>query len=132
MSVRMLFEGELWLVLVPILFGILLLSWGVFWSFFARRFNLPRQRRAQRLRMGRALIPALPMAGLFGTVYGLMDTLIFMKGKTGAALDMNGVVHRFGGALSTTLWGVFFAAIAIILYEMSLSQLEDADDVSEE
>jgi biopolymer transport protein ExbB/TolQ len=61
-----------------------------------------------------------------------MDTLLFMRGKTGSDFDMSGVVDRFGVALNTTLWGVVFAVIALVLYEVQIGQLEAADDAAED
>ena len=129
MSPRMLFSGWLWLL--PAGLGIVIVACGLCLSFVARRWNWTRDRRAQHLRLGRALIPVLPLSGIFGTVWGLMDTLLFIRDK-GADFEMSGVVQRFGVALNTTFWGVLFAVIALVLYEVQIGQLEGVDDGQED
>jgi biopolymer transport protein ExbB/TolQ len=126
----MLFSGTLWLL--PMGLGVMIVAWGLFLSLLARRRNWTRKQRLLYLRIGRSIIPALPLSGIFGTVWGLMDTLLFMRGKTGSDFDMSGVVDRFGVALNTTLGGVVFAVIALVLYEVQIGQLEAADDAAED
>lgn len=128
MNLKILFSGILWLI--PMGLGVMIIAWGLFLSLLARRRNWTRKRRLLYLRIGRSIIPALPLSGIFGTVWGLMDTLLFMQNKSGGDFDISGVVARFGVALNTTLWGVVFAVIAVVLYEVQIGQLEAADDAA--
>jgi len=126
MSFGMLFSGVLWLL--PVGLGLIIVVWGVFLSFLARRRNWTRAKRARQLHIGRALIPILPLSGIFGTVWGLMNALLFMRQKAGTEFDMAGVVQRFGVALNTTFWGVAFAVVALVIYEVQIAQLEGIED----
>lgn len=126
MNLGILFSGALWVL--PLGFGLILVLAGVFLAFLAKRLNWTREQRMRYLRLGRSMIPVLPLLGIGGTVWGLMDTLMFMSDKTGAGFDMSGVIPRFGVALNTTLWGVVFAVVALVLYETQLAQLGDRDD----
>lgn len=126
MDLRILFSGSLWVL--PFAFGLILVLAGGFLAFFAKRRNWTREKRMRYLRLGRTMIPILPLLGIGGTVWGLMDTLLFMSDKTGAGFNMSGVIPRFGVALNTTFWGVFFAVVALVLYETQLAQLGDRGD----
>jgi len=130
MDLSILVSGTLWLL--PAGVGAALVIWGVLLFFIARRWDWTRRRRMHQLRIGRSIIPVLPMLGILGTVWGLMDTLLFMRNKTGGNFDIAGVVDRFGVALNTTFWGIIFSVLAIVIYEFQLGQLEATDEDAEE
>ena len=121
---RLLFKGSLWPL--PFLFGLALLGlWYVAYAYGKQR-DWKRTSRIKYLVLGRALIPVLPLSGIFGTVLGLIETLAFMGSQPSGKIDMPQVVAKFSVALNTTFWGVLFAVLALILYQTALAQLEGA------
>lgn len=126
MDIGILFSGVLWLV--PMILGLSIVGFGIFLSFFAKKRAWSVEKRLRYLRIGRALIPALPLSGICGTVWGLMNALLFMKDNME---DMGGVLNRFGTALNTTFWGVIFGFFAVILYEVQLGQMKENADAAE-
>ncbi len=119
-----LFSGGLWLV--PVVVGVML----ILWRFGSTSLpGLPRRTRLRSLYFGRSLIPVLPLLGIFGTVWGLMETIGYMAtADLTASGTMGEVMSRFATALNTTFWGVVGAAANIVLYEMALAPLEAVED----
>lgn len=130
MNIGMLTAGVLWLI--PFILGSIICVWGgCIYLVPHTRFNWTRQRRIHYLWMGRSVIPVLPLSGILGTVWGLMDTLLFMGDKSAGALEMTDVVGKFAVALNTTFWGVIFSLVAIFIYEIQISQMEAVDESPE-
>lgn len=117
------------LTALPIFLGLLLCG-AAFWlcSGRARARGITVAERMRILRRLRALVTLLPLSGLLGTMASLMNTLAFM-GRQAENLNeqMGEVLSRFAPALSSTLYGVLFAMIAIGVIEYSLHVLEGSD-----
>ena len=121
----LLFKGSLWLL--PFLFGTALVILWYAAFIYGRRKDWTRASRVKTLVLGRALIPVLPLSGIFGTVWGLIETLSFMGTQAKGEMDMPVVVSKFSLALNTTFWGVLFAVVTLLLYQTALSHLEGAE-----
>jgi len=130
MNIKMMFEGQLWIL--PVFIGLVILLWGLFLGLFSKRRNWTRDKRIHYLRLGRSIIPVLPMSGIFGTVWGLMDTLLVIGRSSVKNLDMNVVAGKFAVALNTTFWGIVFAFLSILVFEIQLNQLEAIDEIAEQ
>ncbi len=119
-----LFHGIMWVIPLG-LFGFLLLilASAVFFPYMARR------KRLRLLYLGRALIPLLPLSGILGTVWGLIETIGFMAGADLASPGaLSETMTRFATALNTTFWGIVGAGISIFLYETSITPREAVED----
>lgn len=127
-ALRLLFTGGL--VWVPILIGIGLLGLCYVGHVTGRRRGWTIAYRRRILRLGRSLIPILPLAGIFGTVWGLIDTLGFIGRQSSGDIQRHvpQIMERFSVALNTTFWGVLFALLCLVFYQTTLIQLEEADD----
>jgi biopolymer transport protein ExbB/TolQ len=126
MKSSLLFGG--WTTLIPIFLTLVGVGF-VFWvGSFAHRSGWTVKKRIGWLYRLRNLIPMLPLSGLFGTIWSLIDTLSFMDQQgSGASADISKIVTRFAPALSSTLWGILGAFVLIVLAELSLHQLEEDD-----
>ncbi|MBT3380490.1 MAG: hypothetical protein HN742_10765 [Lentisphaerae bacterium] len=121
---KLLFSG--WTVFLPILATLALLLRGQYLG--GRRSRQQGRSVALRIRDARfcrRLVPGLPLLGLLGTVWGLIDTLQFM-GTSGKqmAQGMPAIVARFAPALSSTLWGIIGALICMVFFESLIHNLE--------
>lgn len=125
MVVDLLFKGYMWLI--PLTLGVILLLFLVRDVVWAKRSGATWADRLKRLRLLRSLIPALPLAGIIGTVWGLMETLEFM-GSTNVKDNMNDVISKFATALNTTFWGVTLAVLMMVFYEIQISRLESREE----
>ena len=126
-----LFAGWLWPI--PVAIGIVvILMWFVAY-YLGKRLDWPVKRRRKLMRTGRSLIPALPISGVLGTVWGLADTFTYIAGRTTSGDTMMAeVMDRFRVALNTTIWGALFALIAIVLYATTMPSLEAGENESRE
>jgi len=81
------------------------------------------------LYVGRTLVVLLPLLGIFGTVWGLIDTISYLgSADLSDPSAMPAILDRFATALNTTFWGVLGAVINIALYEPAIASLEAIDD----
>jgi biopolymer transport protein TolQ len=64
-----------------------------------------------------------PLAGLFGTVYGIIHAFLQIGAAKSASLSV--VAPAIGEALVTTALGLFAAIPAVVAYNMLSKQLED-------
>lgn len=124
MDLSLMFAGRLWIL--PFGIGLVLIIWW-FYEYFIRKQKCSISSRLEHLRLGRNLIPILPLSGILGTVFGLMNTLLLMAKQygSGQGMDLPVVVSSFGTALNTTFWGVMFALICMFLYELAIVELEE-------
>lgn len=122
----MLFGG--WTTLIPIFLTVGGLVFVIWIGHFAHRAGWTIRKRVSWLYRLRNLIPMLPLSGLFGTIWSLIDTLSFMGQQgSGASADISKIFTRFAPALSSTLWGILGAFVLTVLAELSLHQLEEDD-----
>lgn len=70
-----------------------------------------------------SIATAAPLAGLFGTVYGIMEAFSKIGQEKSAALPV--VAPAIGDALITTALGLFAAIPAVIAYNMLSRRIED-------
>ena len=88
--------------------------------------RIPLTRRLKELQRKRALVPILPLSGLFGTVWGLIDVLSYMGLKSDNLADeMSTIISKFAPCFTTTLIGIFFAGIYMYAYASKIAELED-------
>ena len=125
-TTTLLFNGYLWIV--PVSLGLALTAVWCAAYYVGKQRDWKVAKRTRLLRTGRALIQVLPLSGVLGTVWGLINTLSFMGTQANGKMDMPKVVERFAVALNTTLWGVLFACLTLVLYQVALSELEGDED----
>ena len=95
-------------------------------SYLTQRFT-PANMRLKSLVRGQALIPILPLTGLIGTIWGLMQTLSYM-GEVGNDLanQVGDVLLKFAPCLTTTVIGIAGSITFLFLYNIAINQLEDS------
>ena len=120
-----LFEGVFWLL--PAGLGVVLVGLWYVAYVIGRKREWDPLARSKALRLGRSLIPLLPLSGILGTVCGLTNTLSFMAEQAGGKIDIAQVAQRFSVALNTTIWGLGFALVGLALYETAIAKQEKSD-----
>jgi multisubunit Na+/H+ antiporter MnhE subunit len=75
------------------------------------------------------VIQLFPLAGILGTVIGLIRTMAWI-GEHGSR-DIEGVVGQFATALSTTFWGIGFAFLLTLVNLLIEFRLGDEDAAAE-
>lgn len=90
----------------------------------SRKRGRPVAARIRDVRFCRRLVPGLPLLGLLGTVWGLIDTLRFMGANEQSSANVAQIVARFAPALSSTLWGIIGALVCMVFFESLIHSLE--------
>lgn len=96
-------------------------------SIFAHSLRVERDYRKKRLelelRIVSSLIELLPVLGIMGTVWGIMSALNYIR--TVDTPTINIIAQRLAPALSTTFFGLVFAATNLVLFNFLAPYFEE-------
>lgn len=74
------------------------------------------------------ILELFPVLGLLGTVWGLAKALLTMGNAGDSGLQIREVAVQFGGALTTTFWGLLAVALTLAFGALFSSQSPREDD----